>query len=66
MALEIRNLGFVFEAEILRTNEVVLTVTHEDDGDLFMEIYPNEADGDKAGEAVDSLVTRAYAELVKK
>ena len=63
MAREISRKGYKFEVEVLSTLEVSVTVTHPDDGDVFIRIYPNDVNGAGAAEAIDALVTEAHQSL---
>lgn len=54
--------GYRFEAEVLTTGHVSLTVVDRAEGvDLEIEVVPN---GPKIPEAVDLLVNRAYENLI--
>ena len=50
---EMLTAGCRFEAEVLTTNEVSITITHPEHGDLGIEIIPN---GPKVPEAMNRLM----------
>lgn len=60
-ALALIGLGVLFEAEILRTGDVSLTVERDGDDDdvLAIEVVPNEETAVR--DAVDRLILTAYA-----
>jgi hypothetical protein len=54
--------GFRFECEVLHTREISLTITNDDDGDVAIEIAPNNSD---VPLAVDRMVEKFAATLSK-
>lgn len=60
MAYKIIGAGYRFECELLNNQEVSLTVSNEDEGDMDGELVP---DGPEVPLAVDRLITRFYSRI---